>query len=133
MIKVYQWKLKDDGSINQDQAGATIGKLMLGSESISENIWNDKESGFEFVHVATVYSENLEDAYRLTNSIHDAWYASDNSFIDVDPLAQEGCRSTSVGDIMQNGNGEVWVVANFGFTQLADAKPKQIRNGDMVR
>lgn len=133
MIKVYQWTLKEDGSIAESQAAPIIGRLMMGSEELSKKIWNDEITGFEFKLVATVHTDKMDDAFRLTNSIDDNWYEVDNDLIDIEPSAAIGCRSTSVGDIVQNENGEVWVVANFGFTQLFEVEPKQSRGMSLNR
>ena len=57
----------------------------------------------------------LEDAYRLTNSIDTAWY--ENVDLLVAEGFQDGCRSTSVGDIVQLA-GESYMVAGCGFRHI---------------
>ena len=59
----------------------------------------------------------LEECYRLTNSVDYAWYE------DADARATEeasrGCRSTSVGDIVEFA-GVKYVVDGYGFICLED-------------
>lgn len=57
----------------------------------------------------------LNEAYFLTNSVERAWY--ENEDIMVDEKAQEGCRSTSIGDIIQI-LGETYMVAGTGFKYI---------------
>jgi len=62
--------------------------------------------------------EMLNDAYRLTNSVEEAWYTNpellQNGLVDV---PEEGCRSTSVGDII-SVDGVDYMVDGFGFKAL---------------
>jgi hypothetical protein len=60
--------------------------------------------------------KSLSLAYELTNSIDSAWY--DNADIDVANNAKEGCRSTSVGDIIQI-QGKSYMVAGCGFIEIS--------------
>jgi len=57
----------------------------------------------------------LNLAFEVTNSIDVPWYLADD--IDVAESAQEGCRSTSVGDIIQI-LGISYMVAGCGFTEI---------------
>lgn len=64
----------------------------------------------------TCKEENvLNNLYNLTNSINTAWYEN----IDAKPStkAKEGCRSTSIGDLLLVDEKE-YVVDSFGFTLL---------------
>ena len=63
----------------------------------------------QFIRVAEVDTNNLEEAFYLTNSINDSWGKNDG----VRCLA-ERCRSTSSGDIMEMG-GVLYVVMALGF------------------
>jgi hypothetical protein len=68
----------------------------------------------------------LDQAYRSTNTIDDAWWKND----DVSPSdavkARGGARSTSVGDVVRLGfsDGTVasWVCANFGWTPVTEGE-----------
>jgi len=57
----------------------------------------------------------LNEAYFLTNSVDFAWY--ENTDIDVKKRASKGCRSTSIGDIIQVA-GESYMVASVGFKHI---------------
>jgi len=60
-------------------------------------------------------SSICEDAYKLTNSIQHPWYK--NTDIQVNENVQNGCRSTSIGDVIQIA-GESYVVMSIGFKHL---------------
>ena len=57
----------------------------------------------------------LEKAFEVTNSIDEPWYFNDG--IDVAEIAENGCRSTSVGDIIQC-KGISYLVLASGFKEL---------------
>jgi len=59
----------------------------------------------------------LEEAYALTNSVQTPWYKNDE--IRVSEAAQNGCRSTSIGDVVQVA-GETYFVASCGFVHIDD-------------
>lgn len=65
----------------------------------------------DFIHVATVRTENLGEAFQLTNHIDAPWFDNADAF----RFAQKGARSTSVGDVLVNEAGERWLVAGVGF------------------
>ena len=64
----------------------------------------------------------LVDAYRYTNSIDEAWYK--NPDISVDEEAQKGCRSTSIGDVIEVC-GVAYMVDSFDFLCLDDLAEKE--------
>lgn len=69
----------------------------------------------EFYHVADVATNDLDYAYMLTNSIDSNWW--DNAPVTFKGSPQhgmDGCRSTSVGDVMLL-DGTYYVVASCGF------------------
>ena len=69
----------------------------------------------DMVKVAEVATTDLNTAYRLTNTIDNYWWENDR----VSPCFEgEGCRSTSVGDVMKLGTDEYFVVASCGFEPL---------------
>jgi len=57
----------------------------------------------------------LEEAFKLTNSVYNPWYL--NKDISTDNKTRKGCRSTSVGDVVQV-NGETYMVNAFGFKHI---------------
>ena len=62
---------------------------------------------------ATV-NEKLELAFRLTNSIEYAWWENE----EVTPMfPEQGCRSTSVGDMVLIGT-EKYVCENMGWKKI---------------
>jgi hypothetical protein len=98
---------------------ATIKVYHRKTPTFDENVdtaamaWNT--GGFELV--AEVYgSTSLDHAYRLTNTIDQAWWKNPGVAMRGD---RDGCRSTSVGDIIER-DGNLYVVANFGFTQIKE-------------
>jgi hypothetical protein len=56
-----------------------------------------------------------ETAFTLTQNLNNAWYL--NPRIEVANDFKGGCRSTSVGDIIQI-RGASFMVDSFGFTEL---------------
>lgn len=60
----------------------------------------------------------LEEAFRLTNSIDYSWYEDENT-MPMFPEAWGGCRSTSVGDVIEFA-GVKYVVDGYGFKCLED-------------
>ena len=58
--------------------------------------------------------QKLETAFRLTNSINHAWWENE----DVTPMfPEQGCRSTSVGDMVLVGT-EKYVCASIGWKKV---------------
>lgn len=79
--------------------------------------------------VAHVPSDNLNTAYRVTNSIDCGWW--ENPLEEVEPkFAGDGCRSTSVGDVLTVDSEpccRIHAVASFGFNQIAVGPPRNTR------
>ena len=68
-----------------------------------------------FTLVAKVECDNLDDVYRLTNSIDRPWSANP----EVELMALGPQRSSSVGDVFVNPEtGVALMVANAGFEEL---------------
>ena len=63
----------------------------------------------------------LNQAFRATNSIDCAWYKNTDILVDLD--CREGCRSTSIGDIIEFA-GNDYVVMGSGF-KLVEEKIRQ--------
>lgn len=68
----------------------------------------------EYELVATVDSDDLEDAFRYTNHIETAWHRHPAAIVKPEPGDH---RSTSVGDIVTR-NGATYVVDHVGFKLL---------------
>lgn len=59
----------------------------------------------------------LNDSYRITNSVMEAWYSNEEA--NPTEEAAQGCRSTSVGDIIIV-HGERYLVNGAGFICLEE-------------
>ena len=71
--------------------------------------------------VASVSTNDLEEAFKLTNSIDRAWY--DNP----DVIVERPSRSTSVGDFMVTDDGKWYMVDGVGFLRIPAIFNKEIR------
>lgn len=65
--------------------------------------------------IAAIETDDLELAYKLTQNIESPWI--DNQQVTLIGLREEQ-RSTSVGDILVDTLGDIWIVAPFGFTHI---------------
>lgn len=78
----------------------------------------------DYAMVARVETSDLNVAYRLTNTIDQSWWLNESvEFRGSPDHGMEGCRSTSVGDIMVRENGETgtfnaYIVSSCGFREL---------------
>ena len=89
---------------------------VFGNAESALKAWN----AGDYTHVANVYCESKEHAYRQTNHITGSW--QDNSDVVAVGAAIDGAKSTSVGDVLavEVPNGfELFVVASFGFESFA--------------
>lgn len=68
----------------------------------------------EYVLVAHVKADDLDDAYMLTNSIHAYWW--ENPLVEAKKI---NTRSTSVGDVLvDKETGKKYAVDSFGFKEI---------------
>lgn len=100
--------LRRDISCYRDEKLATIindniDKLVIVAEIPRRLVEHDRE---------------LESAYRLTNTVDFSWYKNLN--IGVTEFAAEGCRSTSIGDVIEM-DGINYMVDGCGFKKLGAA------------
>ncbi|MBT3391341.1 MAG: hypothetical protein HN413_13140 [Chloroflexi bacterium] len=66
-----------------------------------------------YERIAIVKAHTLEQVYAKTQHLHRPWW--ENPGVKAfGALA----RSTSIGDIVQDGDGQLWVVVDFGFEKL---------------
>lgn len=75
--------------------------------------WVNRKDG-DYLHVANVEADSLQEVYRLTNHIDHSW--TDNP--QAEPVGNEH-RSTSVGDVIVDAEGKAHMVASFGFTDIS--------------
>lgn len=66
-----------------------------------------------YERTATVNAHNLDQVYAKTQHLHRPWW--ENPGVKAFGIA---ARSTSIGDIVQDKDGQLWVVADFGFEKL---------------
>lgn len=82
--------------------------------------------------VAIVESDSMDDAYRLTNTIDEAWDKNEGVRAlgrvgQSGKIIVSGLRSTSVGDILMTSDGEFYIVESAGFRKLNDEELKRVR------
>lgn len=68
----------------------------------------------EYILTATVETNSLDGAYKLTNTIDFPWWHN----VDVEPSVTE-TRSTSVGDLLLLEDGSIHLVRPCGFLEIA--------------
>ncbi len=68
----------------------------------------------QYGHVADVDTDDLNDAFRLTNHIDGNWCENE----EVQYVIGPNVRSTSVGDILIDKDDNAWAVARVGFAPL---------------
>lgn len=73
----------------------------------------------EYRKVAEVDREGLDEAFELTNTIDHYW--CENEGVKVISYTGESHRSTSVGDVIVDGDGRKWLCAGAGWEEIKDA------------
>ena len=109
MIIVYQNK-NQDCMFRVDKS--ILFRFLASTKPNHELIDIEREFVNDFEYVADVESNNMDDAYRLTNSIEFYW--GDNEEVEEHGSRH---RSTSVGDILVCEDG-IYAVAMSGFKLL---------------
>ena len=72
----------------------------------------------EYTQVALVECIDIEDAFRATNTIDDIWIKNP----EVIELYQTSCRSTSVGDVLVDEDGNAMYCAPCGWDDIEVAE-----------
>lgn len=93
-------------------AGEDEFSIRFGRENLCYELW--KKGSYR--KVAEVSAENLEDVFERTNSIEHFW--GNNSGVTLEECSKNGCRSTSVGDIIEDEDGNLHLVRSIGFAQI---------------
>ena len=70
----------------------------------------------DYVLVAEIKSDDLEEIFELTNTIEEPWWVSPR-VVATFP-GSGGCRSTSVGDVVKMDDGKVMRCEGFGWKEL---------------
>ena len=110
MIKVYQILLSDL-EIKLANEGASTPKLRAFFDRSFESTFK-AENFKHYTHVATVDVDGFEQAFRAMNL-----WEEDENWDRVELL--ERCSSMSVGDILEDHNGDLYRCASFGFTKIS--------------
>lgn len=112
MIKVYQIQLTNEeiNAANRGDGAYTNPKIKAYFDRSFESTF--KAENFQhYTCVANVYTDDMEEAFRLMN----LW--EDESKIDT----WGPCSSMSVGDILELEDGKLYRCASWGFTLLENA------------
>jgi len=72
-----------------------------------------------YERVVNLDADNLEDVFRLCNSIDKYWKETMPESANAVYLKNGNMRSMSVGDLVDDGAGNYWVVASFGFEPVS--------------
>jgi len=67
-----------------------------------------------YTAVAWIESETLADTFRITNHISESWEENP----EVVKVLSPNNRSTSVGDIMEDADGKVFICEMVGWKEL---------------
>lgn len=102
MIKVFHFKPTDRRSDESFH-------IMSGSVEHAKAAWEQKL----YEHVADVETDDLDQAFELTNTIHCHWVDNRGVTVHGDPRH----RSTSVGDMLEQ-DGTLFIVSPLGFKRL---------------
>jgi hypothetical protein len=71
-----------------------------------------------YVKVATVEASDLEDVFKLSNSISGYWCENEGVVVlNPDAMGYGGNRSTSVGDVIEYDD-RFFMVESFGFEEI---------------
>lgn len=75
---------------------------------------DDNGQSVFYESVATIKTDDLEDAFELSNSIFSPWFTGRH----VKTSGKDGYRSSCVGDIFRTKDGQYHIVSRFGFTKI---------------
>ena len=94
-------------------------KTFMEKVAVIHSAFGEEPRTVAFVEVPknVVVDQKLETAFRLTNSVNHAWWENEG----VTPMfPEQGCRSTSVGDMVLVGT-EKYVCASTGWKKLNES------------
>ena len=108
MIKVYQIQLTNE-EVDALNRGEENDKFKAYFSRMFDGTF--KPEIFEhYTHVANVYTDDMEVAFREMNLWEDVNM--------VETFADRNCSSMSVGDILEMEDGSLHRVASWGFTAI---------------
>ena len=70
-----------------------------------------------YEYQATVEAPYVDSAYEISQNVEKSWLLDR----DVSDVSVPRARSTSVGDILVDERGTIYIVASFGFTEIEQA------------
>lgn len=97
-------------------------KVLAEGDTVFDSAKEAFENGF-YTEVAEIDGDDLEFAFRYTQNIDSAW--SDPPMDGVKPVGEGPFRSTSVGDIVEQG-GVFKLVSSMGFKDLEGFRPEPV-------
>jgi hypothetical protein len=108
MIKVFHFRHgKEEGGVYNNELSAKVFMGLSKPAFTREN----------YRHVASVDTDDPEEAYFATNSIDEPWFT--HSYIEVPAELQHArIRSTSVGDILELEGGKLLRCASAGWEEV---------------
>ena len=96
-------------------AGFAMGKS---ADKFASDISRAAANGL-YERVVNLDAADLEDVFRLCNSIDSYWGDALPESANAVFLKKGKLRSMSVGDIVDDGAGNYWAVASFGFIPVS--------------
>jgi len=123
MIELYQFRYDAREQLSRDEVDdATAFVPLILPEHRLDLIRSLFERGDIYEHVATLDAE-IGEVFKLTQNdfYEDGWLKDAPETVTPRVTdGRDGCRSTSVGDILIQ-DGEMFVVASVGFAKLGPA------------
>jgi len=105
MVEMKEWRAK---MLNIDQMGFAV---------VVHCAFEETPRVVALVEVDTPQEDEehtLDVVYEKTNTLHQEWWKNEGV---LPVFTEQGCRSTSVRDIIKIGD-DFWRVASFGFNKL---------------
>lgn len=110
-MKTY--KIHHLKAVNGDARDVRFDGSKDNAEAIARLLEND---GYELV--ATMKAESLDDVFARSQNVDSAWIAAEGVHGMMAVLKRGGCRSTSIGDIIEV-DGVLHMVDASGFTVVS--------------
>lgn len=87
---------------------------ILGKQESINAVFNGEVQDLEYVLVAVNDTDDLDKIYEFTQHTDRSW-TEQKKVVEIGPQPK---RSTSVGDLIISDGGDIWIVADFGFTKI---------------
>lgn len=114
MIKVFHTKFLTNPELASEEIFNVHCKVTIRNDiDTAKEVLGGKYKGrYEYVEVAAVGTNDLEEAFHLTNHIDEDWTTN----FHVTAIGNRH-RSSSTGDIFEK-DGRKYLVSGFGFTEV---------------